>query len=75
MLWPVVGACAANVIDDVNRQRVHIEVEPPINPARLVAVFAQIKRDHGLPQGIHTDHGPAFFGQAFNQWGTDNDVV
>ena len=67
MHWPVVGACAANVIDDFNRQRVHITVEPSINAARLVAVFAQIKRDHGLPQGIRTDNGPAFFDQAFKQ--------
>ena len=38
-----------NVIDDFNGQSVHIEVDTSINSARLVRVFEQIKRDHGLP--------------------------
>ena len=57
MHWPAVGAFAVNVIDDFNRQSVHIAVEPSINSARLVRVFEQIKRDHGLPKVIRTDNG------------------
>ena len=34
-----------NVIDDFNRQSVHIAVDTSINAARLVRVFAQLKRD------------------------------
>ena len=63
-----------NVIDDFNRQRVHIEVEPSINAARLVRLFAQIKRDHGLAKGIRTNNGLAFLGEVFQQWSKDNGV-
>ena len=58
-----------------NRQSVHIEVDTAINAARLVRIFKQITRDHSLPKGIRTDNGPAFLGEAFKQWSTDNDVV
>ena len=64
-----------NVIDDFNRQRVHIEVDTSINSARLVRVFEQIKRDPGQARVVRTDNGPAFLGEAFKQWSTDNDVV
>ena len=63
------------MIDDFNRQSVHIEVDTAINAARLVRIFEQITRDHSLPKGIRTDNGPAFLGEAFKQWRTDNDVV
>lgn len=64
-----------NVIDDFNRQSVHIEVDTSINSARLVRVFEQIKRDHGLPKVIRSDNGPEFLGEEFKQWSEDNDVV
>ena len=64
-----------NVIDDFNRQSVHIEIDTSINSARLVRIFEQIKRDQGLPKIIRTDNGPEFLGEAFKQWSTDNDVV
>ena len=63
-----------NVIDDFNRQSVHIAVDTSINASRLVRVFEQITRDHGLPKGIRTDNGPAFLGEAFKQWSKDNGV-
>ena len=65
MRWPAVYVFAVNVNDDFNRQRVHIEVEPSINSARLVRVIEQIK----------CDNGPEFLGEVFKQWSTDNDVV
>ena len=49
-----------NVIDDFNRQSVHIAVEPSINPARLVRLCAQVKRDAGLAKIIRTDMAPRF---------------
>ena len=64
-----------NVIDDFNRQSVHIEIDTSINSARLVRIFEQIKRDQGLAKIIRTDNGPEFLGEAFKQWSTDNDVV
>ena len=56
------------VIDDFNRQSVHIEVDISINSARLVGVFAQITCDHGPPKVIRTGDGSEFLGEAFKQW-------
>ena len=63
----MVRDAAFNVIDDFNHQRVHIEVDTSINSARLVRIFKQIKRDHGLPKAIRTDNGPEFLGEASKQ--------
>ena len=41
-----------NVIDDFNREVLHIEVDTSINSNRLVRVFEQIKHDHGLPHRL-----------------------
>jgi putative transposase len=57
-----------NVVDDFNREALHIEVDTSITSARLVRIFEQIKRDHGLPQVIHSDNGPEFLGESFVQW-------
>ena len=35
---------------------------------RLIRVFEQLKRDHGLPQVLRTDNGPEFLGETFIQW-------
>lgn len=40
---------AFNVVDAFNREALHIEVDTSISSARLVRIFEQPKRDHGLP--------------------------
>ncbi|HMM46326.1 MAG TPA: DDE-type integrase/transposase/recombinase [Candidatus Macondimonas sp.] len=57
-----------NVVDDFNREALHIEVDTSITSARLVRVFEQFRRDHGLPQVLRTDNGPEFLGESFIQW-------
>lgn len=64
-----------NVVDDFNREAVHIEVDTSINSARLVRVFEQIKRDHGLPQVLRSDNGPEFLGEVFTAWAKSNGVA
>lgn len=39
-----------NVVDDFNREARHIEVDTSITSQRLVRIFEQLQRDHGLPQ-------------------------
>ncbi len=39
-----------NVVDDFNREALHIEVDTSITSLRLVRIFEQLQRDHGLPQ-------------------------
>lgn len=57
-----------NVVDDFNREALHIEVDTSITSARLVRIFEQLRRDHGLPQVLRTDNGPEFLGEAFVAW-------
>jgi Transposase and inactivated derivatives len=64
-----------NVVDDFNREALHIEVDTSINSQRLVRVFEQLKRLHGLPQVIRSDNGPEFLGEAFVQWLRDQGVA
>jgi len=49
-----------NVVDDFNREALHIEVDTSISSTRLVRIFEQLKQDHGLPQVLRTDNGPEF---------------
>ena len=64
-----------NVVDDFNREALHIEVDTSINSNRLVRVFEQLKRDHGLPQVLRSDNGPEFLGEVFTQWAKANSVA
>lgn len=43
-----------NVVDDFNREALHIEVDTSINSSRLLRVLEQLKRDHGLPQVLRS---------------------
>lgn len=61
-----------SVVDDFNRQAVHIEIDTSINSHRLVRVFEQLKHDRGLPQVLRSDNGPEFLGEAFIGWAKAN---
>jgi len=45
-----------NVVDDFNREALHIEVDTSITSQRLVRIFERLRRDHGLPQVLRTDN-------------------
>lgn len=57
-----------NVIDDFNREALHIEVDTSITSVRLIRIFEHLRRERGLPQVLRTDNGPEFLGEAFTQW-------
>lgn len=57
-----------NVVDDFNREAVHIEVDTSITSPRLVRVFEALQRERGLPQVLRTDNGPEFLGEIFTSW-------
>lgn len=64
-----------NVIDDFNREVLHIEIDTSITSARLIRVFEHLQRDRGLPQILRTDNGPEFLGDAFTQWAKTNGMA
>lgn len=57
-----------NVVDDFNREAMHIEVDISITSERLVRVFEQLRLEHGLPQVLRTDSGLEFLGEVFISW-------
>ena len=57
-----------NVVDDFNREVLHIEIDTSINSERLIRIFEQIKSTRRLPQVLRTDNGPEFLGETFTSW-------
>ena len=57
-----------NILDDFNREAIHIEVDTSITSARLVRIFERNAQERPLPQVLRTDNGPEFLGEAFVQW-------
>lgn len=57
-----------NIVDDFNREVVHIEIDTSITSARLVRIFERIAQERPLPQVLRTDNGPEFLGEVFTQW-------
>ncbi|RAP55353.1 DDE-type integrase/transposase/recombinase, partial [Oleiagrimonas sp. MCCC 1A03011] len=64
-----------NVVDDFNREALHIEVDTSITSHRLVRIFEQLRRDHGLPQVLRTGNGPEFLGEALVMWAKEHGMA
>lgn len=64
-----------NIVDDFNREALHIEIDTSINAERLVRVFERLNREHGLPQVLRTDNGPEFLGEAFVSWARERGMA
>jgi len=45
------------VVDDFNREAMHIKMDTLITSLRLVCIFEQLKCDHELWQLLRTDDG------------------
>ena len=60
-----------NVVDDFNREALHIEIDTSITSSRLVRVFERLRSQHGLPKFLRTDNGPEFLGEIFTSWAKD----
>lgn len=57
-----------NVVDDFNREALHIEIDTSITSPRLVRIFEGLRDQHGLPRVLRTDNGPEFLGEVFASW-------
>lgn len=64
-----------NIVDDFNREALHIEIDTSITSERLVRVFDRIRSQRPLPQVLRTDNGPEFLGEQFIQWAKDAGVA
>lgn len=57
-----------NVIDDFNRELLHVEIDTSITGKRLIRVFEQLAKERGLPEILRVDNGPEFFNEEFLEW-------
>ena len=64
-----------NVVDDFNREVLHIEVDTSITALRRVRVFEQLQAERRLPQVLRTDNGPEFLSEPFTSWAKQAGMV
>ena len=53
-----------NVVDDFNREALHIEIDTSISSTRLVRTFELLQAQSSLPQVLRPDNGPEVRGEA-----------
>jgi putative transposase len=57
-----------NIVDDLTREALAIEVDTSLGGHRVVRVLERLAALRGLPQVIVSDNGPEFTGRALDGW-------
>lgn len=74
-LWD--GRCfrLLNIIDDFNREVLHIEADTSLPASRLIRTLEQLEQLRGLPKMIRVDNGPEFISFKLDQWCKKNKIT
>jgi putative transposase len=57
-----------NIVDDLTRECLAIEVDTSLGGQRVVRVLDRLLATRGLPQVIVSDNGPEFAGRVLDAW-------
>lgn len=63
-----------NIIDDYNREVLHIESDLSLPTLRLIRVLEYFKEFRGLPKMIRVDNGPEFISHKLDLWCRQNAI-
>ena len=57
-----------NIVDDYNREVLHIEADTSLPTVRLIRVLEYLREFKGLPKMIRVDNGPEFISVTLDMW-------
>ena len=57
-----------NIVDDYNREVIHIEADTSLPTTRLIRTLEYLKEFRGLPQLLRVDNGPEFISCKLDLW-------
>jgi putative transposase len=64
-----------NIVDDYNRELLHIEADLSLPTLRVIRVLEYLKESRGLPEMIRVDNGPEFISHKLDAWCKINKVT